>query len=39
MDVDVVANCHNELFEVLEDSAPDAVVRDVAEETLDHVEP
>jgi len=37
--VDVVADGHDELFEILEDSAPNAVFGQVAEEALDHVQP
>ena len=37
--VDVVTDGGDQLFEILEDSAPDSVVRQVAEEALDHVEP
>ena len=39
MDVDVVPDGHDELFEILENAAPDAVMRDVAEEAFHHVEP
>ena len=39
MNVDVVSDCQVQLFEVLEDVTPDAVMRDVAEEALHHVEP
>ena len=39
MAVDVVADGHDELFEILEDSTPDAVFGQVAEEALDHVQP
>jgi hypothetical protein len=38
MSVDVFSDCHDHLFEVLEDSVPDAVMRDVAEESLHHIE-
>ena len=37
--VDVFADGHDELFEILEDAAPDAVLGQVAEEAFDHVEP
>ncbi len=37
--VDVVADGGDELFQILEDAAPDWVVGEIAEETLDHVEP
>ena len=37
--VDVVANSHDELFEVAEDTAPDAAFGQVAEESLHHVRP
>ncbi len=37
--VDVVTDGHNELFEILEDSAPNAFFGQVAEEALDHVQP
>jgi hypothetical protein len=39
VDVDIVADSHDQLFQILEDSAPDAVMHDVAEETFHHVEP
>jgi hypothetical protein len=39
VNVDVIPNCHNQLFEVLEDAAPDAIMSDVAEEAFHHVEP
>ena len=37
--IDVFSDGHDQLFEILEDSAPDAVMRDVAKEAFHHVEP
>ena len=37
--VDVVADGSDELFEVLEDAAPQLVRGQVAEEAFDHIEP
>jgi hypothetical protein len=37
--VDVVTDSHDELFEIVEDAAPDAVFGEIAEEALDHVQP
>lgn len=37
--VDVVANGHDELFEVAEDTAPDAAFGQIAEEAFDRVQP
>ena len=37
--VDVVSDGGDELFEVLEDAAPELVLGQVAEEAFDHVEP
>lgn len=37
--IDVVADGHNELFEVPEDAAPDALLSQVAEEAFAHVQP
>jgi hypothetical protein len=39
VNIDVVADGGDELFLILEDAAPDAVVGEVAEEALDHLEP
>ena len=39
MVVDVVANGHDELFEILEDAAPQLVFGQVAEEAFHHIEP
>jgi len=39
MAVDILADGDDELFEILEDASPQAVLGDVAEEPLDHVEP
>ena len=39
MSVDAVADGHDELFQVVEDTASQPVLRDVAEEAFHHVEP
>ena len=39
MAVDVVANRDDELFQIPENAAADTVLGQVAEETLDHVQP
>ena len=39
MTVDVFSDGGNQLFEVQEDSAPEPVLRQVAEEAFHHVEP
>src|ERR1700682_703179 len=39
MVVDVIADGGNELFEVLENAAPDLVCSEVTEKALDHVQP
>ena len=37
--IDVIADHHDELFEVVEYAAPDAVFGQFAEEAFDHVQP
>ena len=39
MPVDVFANRQDQLLDITEDSAAEPILRKVAEETLDHVEP
>jgi hypothetical protein len=39
MMIDIVSDTHDELLEVLEHSAPQPVLCQVAEESFDHVEP
>ena len=39
MAIDIVADGQDQLFEISEDAASDAVNSQVAEETLDHIEP
>jgi len=39
MAVDIFSYGHDQLFEILEDAAPQTILGDVAEEAFDHVEP
>ena len=39
MVIDIVADSGHQLFEVLEDAAPDLVRGQIAEKAFDHVEP
>ena len=39
MPIDVIADSRNQLFDIAENSPPEPIVREIAEEAFDHIEP